>query len=210
MADAAKFWNRLADKYHRSPIPDEAIYQTKLEATRALFRSDMDVLELGCGTGGTAILHAPYVRHIRAVDFSEAMLEKGREQLQATGVTNVTFEQADIAEMTLPRESYDVVLAMSILHLLDNPDAMIAKGFAALKPGGHFVSSTACIGDMAPLLAPFVPLASIGRTLGLLPVINVMTAQKLVGKFEAAGFDIVHRWQPGKNKAFFMIAQKPR
>jgi hypothetical protein len=36
-----------------------------------------------------------------------------------------------------------------------------------------------------------------------------MGADELVEKFQAAGFTIVHRWQPEKNKALFLIAQKP-
>ena len=62
----ARFWNKLADRYSRRPISDEATYEKKLEITRQYFRPDMEVLEIGCGTGTTAIAHAPYVKHILA------------------------------------------------------------------------------------------------------------------------------------------------
>jgi cyclopropane fatty-acyl-phospholipid synthase-like methyltransferase len=60
------FWNKLADKYSRRPVADEAAYKKKLEVTRKYFEPNMEVLEIGCGTGSTAIAHAPFVRHIRA------------------------------------------------------------------------------------------------------------------------------------------------
>jgi cyclopropane fatty-acyl-phospholipid synthase-like methyltransferase len=62
------FWNKLADKYSRRPIADEAAYQKKLDVTRQYFEPDMEVLEIGCGTGTTAIAHAPFVKHIHATE----------------------------------------------------------------------------------------------------------------------------------------------
>ena len=73
-----RFWDRLAERYAQQPIADEVAYQTKLKVTRGYLRPDMDLLDFGCGTGGTAIIHAPYVRHIKAIDFSEAMLAIAR------------------------------------------------------------------------------------------------------------------------------------
>ena len=68
MNRSTKFWDKIADKYAKQPIADEAAYQKKLQVTQGHFHSDMEVLELGCGTGSTAIIHAPHVKHIRAVD----------------------------------------------------------------------------------------------------------------------------------------------
>src|SRR5215217_1657238 len=60
-----RFWDNLAERYARQPIADEAAYQTKLDITRSYLHPDMAVLEFGCGTGSTALQHAPHVRHIR-------------------------------------------------------------------------------------------------------------------------------------------------
>lgn len=206
MTNESRFWDRLSDRYYRQPIADEEAYRVKLDVTRALMTPEMELLEFGCGTGGTAIRHAPHVRHIRAIDFSEAMLEKARDQARRAGVENVTFERADIVTLAVPDAHYDMVLGLSILHLLKDPDAVIAKVFGMLKPGGYFVTSTACLGDT---MGMFKFIAPVGRALGLLPILNVMTADGLVAKFRSAGFDIAHRWQPGKDKALFLIGRKP-
>lgn len=66
MADLNKFWDRMANKYARQPIADEAAYQHKLDVTRQHFTPQSKVLEFGCGTGSTALLHAPHVKIGRA------------------------------------------------------------------------------------------------------------------------------------------------
>ena len=60
MTQSTKFWGKIADRYAKQPITDEATYQKKLQVTREYFQPEMEVLEFGCGTGSTAILHAPY------------------------------------------------------------------------------------------------------------------------------------------------------
>lgn len=202
----SRFWDRLADKYSRQPIADEEAYRTKLKVTQGYFRPDMDVLEFGCGTGGTAILHAPFVRHITAIDFSESMLGIARGNAAAAGVVNVSFKRADIADLPIEGAPYDAVLGLSILHLLHDRNAIIGKVFRMLRPGGYFVSSTTCIGDT---MAFFKFIAPIGKALGVLPQLDVMTSGELVRSLSSAGFELVHQWQPGKGKALFIVAQKP-
>ena len=54
----------------------------------------------------------------------------------------------------------------------------------------------------------FKYIGPVGRTLGLLPILNVMTRRELVESIEGAGFSLAHNWQPGRNKAVFIVAQK--
>lgn len=199
-----RFWDKMADRYAQQPIADEAAYQRKLQITRDYLRPDMAVLEFGCGTGGTAILHAPHVRQITAIDFSESMLAIARGKAAAAGVDNVSFERADIASFEAPEGSFDVVLGLSILHLLKDKDAVIAKVFRLLKPGGVFISSTACVGDT---MGAFKLIAPLGKALGLLPQLDVMTKDELVASLTSAGFTIEQQWQPGKGKAVFIVAR---
>ncbi|MCP4380482.1 MAG: class I SAM-dependent methyltransferase [Hyphomicrobiales bacterium] len=206
MAQSTKFWDRIAAGYARRPVPDEAVYQKKLEITRSYFRPDMEVLEFGCGTGSTAIAQAPYVKHIRATDISAAMLAIAREKAEAAGVANVTFEQADIDALDVPDGTYDAVMGHSILHLLADKEAAIARVYRMLRPGGVFVSSTTCLGDT---MWYFKLVAPVGKAIGLMPLVKVFTVQNLVESLTAAGFVIDHQWQPGKGKAVFIVAKKP-
>lgn len=208
MPQSAAFWDRTADRYAASPIANEAAYQTKLAATQRLLRPDMDIFEFGCGTGSTALLHAPHVRHIRAVDFSSRMIEIAKGKAQKAGIDNVSFEQGAIETIDLAPQSLDMVLALSVLHLLRKKEAAIAKVFAALKPGGYFVSSTACVREMVPALSLITPITN-RFNFGLLPYLDMMNSGQLRRAITDAGFAIEHQWQPNRKSALFVIARKP-
>jgi ubiquinone/menaquinone biosynthesis C-methylase UbiE len=205
MGSSSRFWDRIAKRYSKTPVADEAAYQKKLQVTRSYFRPDMEVLEFGCGTGSTAVSHSPHVRHIRAIDISTKMLEIAREKAERAKVENVTFEQTSIEDIVVSDQSLDVVLGLSILHLLENKDEAIAKVYRMLKPGGVFVTSTICIGDTMKF---FKLIAPIGKRLGLMPLLKVFTSEELVAGLTDAGFEIDHLWQPGKGKAVFIVAKK--
>ena len=205
MTQPSGFWDRHADGYAKRPIADETAYQKKLKVTQDYLEPDMEVLELGCGTGTTAIIHAPFVKHIRAIDISKKMIEIARAKAESGNVKNVSFEQSSIDDLAATDATYDVVMGHSILHLLETRDAAIAKAYRMLKPGGVFVTSTACLKGIMPVLKVLLP---IGRLLCLLPLVKFFTAEELGRSLTDAGFRIDHQWQPGKRKAVFILATK--
>lgn len=206
MGQSTKFWDKIADRYLKQPIADVAAYEKKLQMTQEYFRPDMEVLEIGCGTGSTAIVHAPYVKHIRAIDFSANMIDIAQTRAAAQNIPNLTFEQSTIDELDIPDQSLDVVLGLSILHLLEDKEAAIAKVFNMLKPGGIFVTSTVCLGDQ---MAWFKWIAPIGKFFGFFPLVKVFTVDELATSLTNARFKIDHQWQPNKGKAVFIVAKKP-
>ncbi|MFN3232285.1 MAG: class I SAM-dependent methyltransferase [Alphaproteobacteria bacterium] len=205
MTGEARFWDKHAEGYAKRPVSNEAAYQKKLEITRGYFDPEMQVLEFGCGTGSTAIVHAPHVKHIQAIDISGKMLEIARRKADAAGIENVTFERSTIEDFDAPDQSFDAVLGLSILHLLEDKEAAIAKVHRLLKPGGIFVSSTVCLGNGYSF---FKFIGPIGRFFGLLPVLNVFKQADLVRSLTQAGFEIDHEWRPEKSMAVFVVAKK--
>lgn len=206
MALSARFWNRIAKFYARQPVADEAAYRKKLQVTREYFRPDMEVLEFGCGTGSTAIAQSPYVSHILAIDISPKMLEIAQGKADRQNISNVTFNCATIDEFESADDRFDAVMGHSILHLVEDRDVVIQKVYRLLKPGGVFVTSTACLGDLSPFIKYIMP---IGQFLGLLPLVRFFTTAELVASMANAGFTIDHEWQPGKKQAVFIVALKP-
>ncbi len=206
MDQSTKFWDKIAESYSKQPIAEEATYQKKLQVTREYFQPDMEVLEFGCGTGSTAITHAPYVKYIHAIDLSSKMIEIAQNKADAEKVTNVTFEQSTIEEISVSDQTLDAVLGLSILHLLDNKEEVIAKVHRMLKPGGIFVTSTACIGDTMMRFLKFI--VPIGKFFGLMPLVKVFTTKELEDSLTDADFEIDYQWQPGKGKAVFIVAKK--
>jgi ubiquinone/menaquinone biosynthesis C-methylase UbiE len=200
----SRFWDKIADRYAKKPVANEAVYQKKLEISRQYLAPHMTVLELGCGTGSTAIAHAPFVKYIRAIDISSRMVEIARAKVG--NISNITFEQLASEDLELPDNSLDAVLGLSLLHLLYDKQATINDVYRLLKPGGVFITSTACIGDMMILLKYVLP---IGGWLGVIPKLDIFSTPELEQSFRNSGFEIEHKWQPGKGQSVFMILKKP-
>ncbi len=204
MSDSSKFWNRLAKRYSRQKIGNPEAYAEKLRRTRLLMTPQTQVLEFGCGTGGTARTHAPHVAHIRAVDYSEQMIAIAKERQSDEGVENVTFEVASINQVATD-ERYDIVMGMSVLHLLPNWQAVVAKAYDLTKPGGHFVTSTVVM-DKSPWILRAM-LGVLGKT-NLLPTIQFIGAEAIKAEMEKAGFQVVDEWRPSPKASVFLVGQR--
>lgn len=205
MSQTAAFWDKVAERYSKKPVADEAAYQEKLRVTRDYFRPDMEVLEIGCGTGSTAIAHAPFVKHIRATDISPKMIRIAKDKAAAAKIDNIAFEVSSVDDIEVADQSLDVVLALSLLHLLEDRDEAIANVYDMLKQDGVFVTSTVCLGDTMKFMKLLAP---IGKFLGLMPLLKVFTVQELAESLTRAGFAIDYQWQPEKSVAVFIVARK--
>ncbi len=207
MTDSDKFWDKTAERYAKSPVSDEATYQKKLAETQRFFSSNMGILEFGCGTGTTAVHHAPHVLHIDAIDISENMLEIGRGKAREAGVENITFTRGTLTEFDAETTSLDAVLGLNVIHLLPDRQAVIVEVVRILKPAGIFVTSTVCLGHS---YLRFIKLAvPLGKLLGLMPDVFVLTESELASEVTNAGFVIERQWHHGKKGiAVFMVAQK--
>lgn len=92
MAPASEFWDGIARKYAARPIKNMPAYERTLERAQSYLAAGDHALEVGCGTGTTALKLAPHVRHITATDVSAEMIAIAREKAGRTA--NVTFRQA--------------------------------------------------------------------------------------------------------------------
>jgi len=86
MKQSSKIWDRFAKGYAKRRISDQASYERKLKVTQGYLRPDMELLEFGCGTGSTALIHAPHVKHILGINFSAKMIEFAQAKVDAGGV----------------------------------------------------------------------------------------------------------------------------
>ncbi len=197
----------MATRYSKMPVKDEAAYQKKLELTRGYFTLEANVLEFGCGTGTTALHHATHVKHILATDISDKMLEIARGKAKDQAIDNVSFERHDIAGFDAAAESYDAVLAMSILHLIGDREAVMAKVYKWLKPGGVFVSSTICLAEMAFFWS--IAIGAMKLVGQAPPVVDALKHAALIDAISGAGFEIEHDMRMSKQKVAFVVARKP-
>lgn len=203
MRNQGRIWDRFAKKYVASPIDDVPSYEHKLDLTRRYMRPDMTVLEFGCGSGNTARLHAPHVAQYTAMDISKEMIAHGA----ALGPIpdNMKYRVADFATADLGGETYDMILALSVLHVLPDPPSVVRKVVEALKPGGYFVTSSVPIKEFGALRFA----APILGFLGIIPSLTAMSADELRSLMTDSGLAILEDWRPKPRSALFLISQKP-
>ena len=201
----ATFWNLIARRYAKSAIADQETYQKKLAITREYLTPESKVLELGCGTGSTALLHAPFVNHILATDVAANMITIAQERLRETDIDNVSFELADTDSLQAEPSSFDVILGLNILHLLDDVETTLGNIHRLLRPEGVFISSTACLAGKYRAVRA---IGGVFRVLGLFPTLKAFSENQLIEAHRRAGFNIEVQWQPDGSEVVFLVARK--
>ena len=161
-------------------------------------------MEFGCGTGTTSLLHSPYVQEVIAYDYSPGMIDIANKKKNEQQITNVTFEIKTVENIPFHNETFDVIMAHSILHLTQNNEEILKNVFNSLRPGVFFVSSSGCIKEMNFLIKKIIPfMTSIGKA----PEITEFTADELIELHKKVGFKIYDVWKYKKGE-LFLIAQK--
>ncbi|MCA9569732.1 MAG: class I SAM-dependent methyltransferase [Myxococcales bacterium] len=160
------FWDTRAEAYAAKPVDDPAAFERKQAVTREHLAPDHVVLDVGCGTGSLALLLAPHVREVHGLDGSAEMVRIARSKAEAAGVGDMSFDRRlfDGSFEALVPGSLDMVCAYSLLHLVPDRADALARAFALLKPGGTFVSSTVCLGELVGALPPAAHRHALGRS----------------------------------------------
>ncbi len=207
--DDARFWDGIARRYATDHIKDMPGYERTVERTRHFLTGSDTVLEIGCGTGTTALKLAPFVARIVGSDVSTAMVAIAQEKTTALGFQNAEFTVAAAERGPGSDGSYDAVLAFNLLHLIADRPSTLARIYRLLKPGGLFISKTPCLSEMNPLIRVAVPVM---RFVGKAPFVSFFAAPALEAEIAGAGFTINERERHGsgrKDARIFMVARKP-
>lgn len=94
------------------------------------------ILELGCGTGKNTIFLAQIGATVHALDFSEGMIAKAKEKVQAE---NVRFEMADLTKRWNCEDgAYDLIVCNLVLEHIQDLEHIFAEAARTLQPGGRF------------------------------------------------------------------------
>ncbi|EJN05341.1 class I SAM-dependent methyltransferase [Phyllobacterium sp. YR531] len=207
-ASDARFWDRTSSKYAAGKIADQAGYERTLERTLSLLKPTDRVLELGSGTGTTAMRLAGSVQTYLATDISRQMIAIAEEKYAAEPISGLAFRTATAEMITSEDGSFNAILGFNYLHLVRDLPGTLRQIHALLAADGLFVSKTPCVGDMNPLIQLVLPIM---RGFGLAPYAGVFKTRDLNKLISAAGFDIVateNHATKGDDNRPYIIARK--
>ncbi len=164
------------------------------------------VLDYGCGTGTIAIQFANMVKEIHGIDFSSNMIVTATRKTAEAKIENIDFTQSTIFDERLKNESFDVVLAWGILHLVDDRPGVIKRIYELLKPGGLLISATECMGEKK---SSITSLLSRLMKIGIFPpMLKFFTVSELEDSITIGNFQIVQTERWADNPVSCFIAAK--
>ena len=134
-----KYWGKLARTFHEDAIcvvgPD--VYQEVGGWLQDQFEGMDTALELGCGTGFFSGIIADRVKHLTATDFALEMIEQAKKNLSQ--FSNVEVWKEDSYDTSFADNVFDALLLANLLHIVENPVAVLKESHRVLQGDGRIV-----------------------------------------------------------------------
>ena len=135
------FWDRVAFVYDIfANIINKKVHKKLKEIVANEITKEDDVLECACGTGMLTKVVAPRSKSIIATDFSSKMLKRAKKKCKK--FNNVEFMNANIMKLDFDNNSFDIVIAANVIHLLDDPIKAINELDRVCKENGKIIIPT--------------------------------------------------------------------
>jgi arsenite methyltransferase len=148
-------YNIMSDEYdHLSGYAPDADLKLGcgLPTKFAKIKAGDTVVDLGSGAGNDCFV----ARHetgesgkVIGIDFTEAMIDKARANVEKLGYNNVEFRQGDIEKIPITPNTADVVVSNCVMNLVPDKPKAFSEVYRILKTGGHFsISDIVLTGDL--------------------------------------------------------------
>jgi 2-polyprenyl-3-methyl-5-hydroxy-6-metoxy-1,4-benzoquinol methylase len=206
MNKSEKFWDRVANQSAEQTNKIDETYLKTIDNTKKYLKPGDIVMDYACGTGIITNEIAHDVKEIYAIDSSSRMIEVAKSKAGERNIENINFEQSTIFDVRNKNESFNVITAFNILHLLEDLHEVLQKVNELLKPGGLFISATPCLGETNRIIGILIFLVS---KIGIVPNVKMLKFSDLEGLIAGGNFIIVeteslHHTQPN----YFILARK--
>ena len=140
------FWDKVSGVYDLfENIYNKSVYQATGESVAKYIKNTDRVLECACGTGAISIFIAPVCKNLFVSDYSVGMLKQARKKLKK--YDNIDYRRVDITNIKAKDNSFDVVVAGNVIHLLPDPRRAMNELTRVCKDGGRLIIPTYINGD---------------------------------------------------------------
>jgi ubiquinone/menaquinone biosynthesis C-methylase UbiE len=115
--------------------------------------ADARILDIGFGNGEIALAVARAFPDacIEGIDLADANVRMAADKVAGLGLTNARFSVADAESWQPPAKTYHAIYAMQVMQFIADPDDLIRRIFAGLRPGGAFLFATPFLPPRADL-----------------------------------------------------------
>lgn len=108
----------------------------------------LDVLDLGCGDGTTAVPEAQLGANVLGVDIARNLLAAGKARAESFGLTNLRFQEGDAMDLKdLADDSFDLVVSIFGAMFAPRPLDVAKETVRVTRPGGRIVMGNWIPGD---------------------------------------------------------------
>lgn len=200
-----KFWNAFSGRYDAFiRITLGHIYRELYKKLKEDVAGSDHILEIATGTGLLSFEICNYVKHIDAIDISPEMIQFARKKKEAQGIENIDFETGDCCNLKFNENTFDLVIASNVLHLLPDPQKALSEMLRVLKIDGKVIIPTFCHGEnfKSRLLSRLMQFSGFRAR-------NIWSKQNFEKFVEHNGFRILKSEKiEGKIPLTFLVAQK--
>ena len=196
------FWDKTADFYDAFQAINREVYREMTDTVERLVPRGAKVLDCAAGTGELSIAAAKNADSVLCTDLSVKMLGNARRKAAAHGIQNIGFEARNLFHLEDPDNTYDVVIAGNVLHLLADPQAAVREMYRVLKPGGKLLLPTFTALNKEPVLIKLY------RLIGFAPE-HEYTPQEYKDMLCETGYDVKAKIIRGAFPCTFAVIKKP-
>jgi SAM-dependent methyltransferase len=157
--------------------------------SRVRFPNTARVLEVGCGTGAISrrLVQVVGVAEVVGVDPSPGLLDRARQLAAST--PRLSFMEADGRYLPFADESFDVVVAHTVISHVPTPERLVAEAFRVLRAGGTAAVFDGDFSTVSVATADHDPLQACAGAFASGFVNDPWVVRRLPSMLREAGFD---------------------
>jgi 2-polyprenyl-3-methyl-5-hydroxy-6-metoxy-1,4-benzoquinol methylase len=141
---AATTYNAASDHFDDEPLGFWERYGERT-VERLSLRPGAHVLDVGCGTGASALPAAAQVGptgRVTGVDLAERLLEIARQKAASRNLGNVEFHFGDMERLGYPDQHFDAVICVFAIFFVPDMAKQLRVLWRMVRPGGQLAITT--------------------------------------------------------------------